>query len=78
MTTASGAEIFDFAVGSGGRIFDLPRPYQDKVAEVVRLLHPGTVTRRVQRVMASEGYLGSKHPLIRGCGNETGVTDGAG
>lgn len=65
MTTPSGAEIFDFAAGAGGRIFDLPRSYQDRVAEVVRKLHPKTVTRQVQRVMASEGYLGSSHPLIR-------------
>lgn len=66
VTRPSGAEIVDYANGCGGRIFDLPRPYQDKVAEVVRRLHPGTVTRRVQKVMASDGYLGSEHPLIRG------------
>lgn len=78
MTTPRGAGIFDYAAGAGGRIFDLPRPYQDKVADVVRRLHPGTVTDQVQRVMASDGYLGSVHPLLCGCGNEAGVADGAG
>lgn len=62
----TGTGILDYARGVGGRIFDLPRGYQDTVAAVVRTLHPKTITREMQLLMASDGYLGSSHPLIRG------------
>lgn len=63
---ASGPRVLDYASGAGGRVFDLPRSYQDAIADVVRRLHPGTVARRLQKVMASDGYLESNHPLVRG------------
>lgn len=62
----AGVGTLDYANGAGGRILDLPRSYQDAIATAVRTLHPKTVARHLQRVMASDGYLGSTHPLIRG------------
>lgn len=60
-----GVRILDYGRGIGGRIFDLPASYQDAIADAVRTLHPKTVYRREQQLMASDGYLSSEHPLIR-------------
>lgn len=66
MSAAGAVRVLDYAHGVGGRIFDLPAYYQDAIADAMRGLHPATATRQVQLVMASDGYLGSEHPLIRG------------
>lgn len=63
--SASGVWMLDYANGLRGRIFDLPPAYQDMIAAAARTLHPKTVTREMQRLMASDGYLRSNHPLIR-------------
>lgn len=89
MRNATGVSLLDFANGIGGRILDLPRTYQDAIAAAVRTLHPKTITRQMQMLMASDGYAGSSHALIRGMGCDElrefhhrlagkAVTDGAG
>lgn len=64
--TVAGARILDYTIGAGGGIFELPDAYLDRIADVMRMAHPKTITRELQLVMASAGYIGSNHPLIRG------------
>ncbi len=64
--TRIGVRALDFANWAGGRVFDLPPAYQEKIALAVRTAHPKTIRRELQLLMASVGYVGSSHPLIRG------------
>ena len=60
-------KILWYAFGMGGRIFDLPRQYQDAVARSVTVAHPQSFYRRaVVYCMTSGRFKPSTHPMIAG------------
>lgn len=61
----TGEVVVDYLQGLGGRIFDLPREYQDAAAEALRDAHPRAINRRVLLyALVSDRYARSRHPLL--------------
>lgn len=67
----TGEVVVDYLQGLAGRIFDLPREYQDAAAEALRDAHPRAINRRVLLyALVSDGYARSRHPLLVGLDEE--------
>lgn len=60
-------KILWYGFGVGGRIFDLPRQYQDAVAQAVVQAHPSSFYRRaLLYCLVSGEFRRSTHPQVTG------------
>lgn len=60
-------KILWYAFGMGGRIFDLPRQYQDAIARTVIIAHPQSFYRReLLYCLVSGRFARSMHPQLVG------------
>lgn len=58
--------VIEYAFGARGRVFDLPKQYQDAIIEANTYGHPRTLDRRITELMASGRFRPSSHPSIKG------------